>query len=108
MNHTGQLTTCLQAYTATKLYKTSRADSRVGCIRTSDISETEWVSETSEVFIQVTRLSARQDFILREKDSTRQDTNTLIPRHVSWLACMIYIYMSHVWQMVHTRLHTGP
>jgi hypothetical protein len=56
----------------------SRADSRINCLKTSDVSETrsvsilresdlrmetERVSETSEVFKQLTRLSAREKFI---------------------------------------------
>jgi hypothetical protein len=58
----------------------SGADSRVNCLKTSDVSETlslhpqgkrslalrmetECVSETSEVFKQLTRLSARKDLI---------------------------------------------
>jgi hypothetical protein len=55
-----------------------RADSHVNFLKTSDVSEThsvsilresdlrmerECVSETSEVFKQITRLSAREDFI---------------------------------------------
>jgi hypothetical protein len=52
--------------------KSSLADSRVDCVKTSDVSETdslslrmetESVSETSEVFKQLTRISAQEDFI---------------------------------------------
>jgi hypothetical protein len=51
----------------------SRSDNRVNCLKTSDVSEThsvsilrestECVSETSEDFKQLTRISAREKFI---------------------------------------------
>jgi hypothetical protein len=43
--------------------ESSPADSRVNWLKTCDISETESVSETSDVFKQLTRLSAGEDFI---------------------------------------------
>jgi hypothetical protein len=84
----------------------SRADSRVNCLKTSDVSETlnlhhqgslslrmetGYVSETSEVFKQLTRLSARDEFVQfcrRECLKTKHTFSAYITRDWEQSVCV--------------------